>query len=233
MLDSEDITLQELDNRPGSSMEPPRLSNLNTTDPTHFLFQIEEETANSELKELTQDGGKCSESEELKSKTNMERLWMFKVVPIVRTETLLFGTNMAKSTNNGMLYTLTNGRESQRRANSIKSTVSMLTEHSTLSHKWDPEDISISSEETLSSRLEMVEEPKNGTSINNLEPSDQETTTTLGIFKTQEEPITCKSGAPTQDGGKSSSTLEETSEMLETIRFLMFQVAKILKDKTL
>jgi hypothetical protein len=49
----------------------------------------------------------------------------------------------------------------------------------------------------------MEEKPKFGISTNNLWPSELDTTTNLGTSKTLEELETCKSGAPTQDGGKS------------------------------
>jgi hypothetical protein len=48
-----------------------------------------------------------------------------------------------------------------------------------------------------------------------------------------EKPTTCKFGAPTQDGGKSSDTPEETSRTSKAERFLMFQVVKMLKAKRL
>jgi hypothetical protein len=51
----------------------------------------------------------------------------------------------------------------------------------------------------------MVEELKFGTSINNLLPSEPDTTINHGISRAQEEPTTCKSGVPTQDGSNCSS----------------------------
>jgi len=51
----------------------------------------------------------------------------------------------------------------------------------------------------------MEETPNNGTSINNLYPSDLSTTTNHGTSRVQVSPTICKSGAQTQDGGNSSS----------------------------
>jgi hypothetical protein len=96
-----------------------------------------------------------------------------------------------------------------------------------------PEEDSIFSEEEWLSRLQTVEPLNNGTSTNNLTPLDPSQTTNHGISNHQENPETCKSGAPAHNGGKSSSTLETTSKTFTTRRFLMFQEEKILKDKLL
>jgi hypothetical protein len=136
---------------------------------------------------------------------------MFQEAKMLKTKTSLSGTNMAESTSNGMLSTLTNGRVNQRRENSTKTSVFMLRDHSTLFLKWEEADTSTLLEETWSSRQEMEEELNNGTSINNPIPLNPDPITNLGIFKAKEDPLTCKFGAPTQDGGKSSNTVEETS----------------------
>jgi hypothetical protein len=128
---------------------------------------------------------------------------------------------------------LINGRENQRRDNSTKNMECMLREHSTLFHTWEEADTSTFSEETSSSRPEMVETPKNGTSINNPEPSNPDLITNHGILKIQERPEICKSGVPTQDGGRSSNTEETTLSIFRTRRFLMFSVEKMPKDKKL
>jgi hypothetical protein len=78
----------------------------------------------------------------------------------------------------------------------------------------------------------MVENPRDGTSTNNPEPLKQDGTTNLGILQTLERALTCKSGAPTLDGGRSSSTTEATSSTSTTRRLLMLLVVKMLKDKT-
>jgi hypothetical protein len=57
----------------------------------------------------------------------------------------------------------------------------------------------------------MEERLKSGISINNPRPSEPDTTTNHGILRALEEPETCKSGALTQDGSKSSNTKMDTS----------------------
>ena len=52
------------------------------------------------------------------------------------------------------------------------------------------------------------------------------------ILSVLEDLPTCKCGAPTQDGGNSSDTVVDTSQMSRTTRFLMYQATKMLKDKT-
>jgi hypothetical protein len=111
-----------------------------------------------------------------------ERFSMSQEEEILKTKPSLSTTSMAKQTNNGMLSTLTNGRVNQRKENSTKTSVSMLIEHSLSNHKWVQRDSLILLEETLSSRLEMEEEPNNGTSINNPIPLDPDPTTNLGIL---------------------------------------------------
>jgi hypothetical protein len=135
MSDSEDITVQDKDNKHGNSMESPRLSNLTITEATHSPFQIVEETANSELEEPHQDGGNSSDTKTDGLSMREERLWMSMVAEMMKTETSLFGINMVDSTSNGTSSIKINGREIQERENSTKTSVCMLIEPSTLSHK--------------------------------------------------------------------------------------------------
>jgi hypothetical protein len=101
--------------------------------------------------------------------TKEERSGMFKVDLIKRTETSLLTTSMERLTNNLMSYMLMNGRVNQPRDNSIQDSDSMLKDHSTLSQEWVSTDILISSTtKTSSSRQEMEEEVKSGTSIKRL-----------------------------------------------------------------
>jgi hypothetical protein len=81
----------------------------------------------------------------------------------------------------------------------------------------------------------MVEELKSGTSINNLLPSEQDITTNLGISRAQEETTTCKSGALIQDGGNSSSMInqEKLSETSTTKIEYLIPLHKIKRDKQL
>jgi hypothetical protein len=68
----------------------------------------------------------------------------------------------------------------------------------------------IISEEILCSRLKMEEQARNGTSINHLEPSDLDQLINLLISTTLVNPTTCNTTAPHQDGGKCSSTKDNT-----------------------
>jgi hypothetical protein len=77
----------------------------------------------------------------------------------------------------------------------------------------------------------MEEIPNNGTSINKLSPLDQDLTTNLGTLRAQEEPTTCKSGAPTQDGGKSSPMKDNTSSTSRTRKLLIFMETKMKKEE--
>jgi hypothetical protein len=79
----------------------------------------------------------------------------------------------------------------------------------------------------------MEETLKYGTSIKDPRPSNPDLTTNLGTLEVQEKPTTCKSGAPTQDGGKSSDIEDGTSKTLRTTRFLMLLEEKMLKVKRL
>jgi hypothetical protein len=72
-------------------------------------------------------------------------------------------------TSNGILSMLINGRENQRRVNSMRDSDSMLKETSTLSHNFQTTDtLILSTTGTWSSRHQMEEKPNSGTSINNL-----------------------------------------------------------------
>jgi hypothetical protein len=59
--DSEDITIQEEDNKLGNSTESRIPSSQNTPNPTPFTWQATTVTPTSESQLPTQDGGKCSE----------------------------------------------------------------------------------------------------------------------------------------------------------------------------
>jgi hypothetical protein len=85
---------------------------------------------------------------------------------MVKTKTSTFNQLMAESTNNGILSTLTNGKENPKKENLTKDLVSLSKEISTLFLNYQITDISISSPtETWSSRLKMEERLRSGTSI--------------------------------------------------------------------
>jgi hypothetical protein len=86
---------------------------------------------------------------------------------------------------------------------------------------------------TWSSRLETEEDPNSGTSINNPTQSELDTTTNLGISRAQEEPMTCKSGVPTQDGGKSSSSRTTNSSIGKLVKFLRSKHPRMKKAQLL
>ena len=88
-------------------------------------------------------------------------------------------------------------------------------------------------EETWSLRQETDSHHKNGTSINQAEPSETRRTTGLGTFKMLVDLQTCKPTTPTQAGSNSSSgTVRTASTMFRTIRFSMLLEAKIKKPLT-
>ena len=79
----------------------------------------------------------------------------------------------------------------------------------------------------------MDSRPKNGTSIKRPEPLNLcKTEAGHGTSKAQENQTACKHGTLTVDGGNFSDTEVRTSSMLRTTRFLIFKVAKMLKDRT-
>jgi hypothetical protein len=54
-----------------------------------------------------------------------------------------------------------------------------------------------------------------------------------GTLNPQENPMTCKPGTLTVDGGNCSDTKDKTSSTFKTKRYLMYLEVKILKDKKL
>jgi hypothetical protein len=75
----------------------------------------------------------------------------------------------------------------------------------------------------------MVERPKCGTSINNLLLSEPDITINLGTLRAQVRPTTCKSGALTLVGGKSSSMRTANLSTGTTTRFLMLEELRMKK----
>jgi len=75
----------------------------------------------------------------------------------------------------------------------------------------------------------MVEKLKNGTSISQPELSEIETTTNPLISITQVNPTTCKSTAPTQDGGRCSSMTMDTLLISEAIKLFPSRIERMLK----
>jgi len=117
----------------GTSTKFPRP--LRTTTGSHTLSISNPTVALtiSDVLLLTQDGGNYSDTKELLLLTREERYSKYKVASIQRTETLESINRTIRSINNGILFTLMNGKESQPRDNSIKDSVFMLKEISMLS----------------------------------------------------------------------------------------------------
>jgi hypothetical protein len=76
----------------------------------------------------------------------------------------------------------------------------------------------ITPQEIFSSRLKMVEQAKNGTSIKLQEPSEVDQPTSLSKSNPQATPTNSNTTAPTQNGGNSSSTEVDISPMSRTRR---------------
>jgi len=76
----------------------------------------------------------------------------------------------------------------------------------------------------------MVEALRNGISINNLLPSEPDTTINHGTSKTLGEQDTCRFGARTQDGSKSSNmkvTNSSTGKMAWLLTYLNQRMKKV------
>lgn len=102
-----------------------------------------------------------------------------------------------------------------------------MKETSTLSPNCHPTDISKSLiTETLLSRHQIVVKLKSGTSTKTQRPSRPESTTNHGTSEAQEDPMTCKSGAPTQAGGKYSDMRMNTSSISKTLSVSMYMVER-------
>jgi hypothetical protein len=97
-----------------------------------------------------QDGGNSGDMKELTLSTRKERLSMFQVEEMMRTETSSHGRSIADLTNNGTLSMPMNIQLNQPRENSTKTSVSMFKEISSLFLNFQTTDILIlSTTETL------------------------------------------------------------------------------------
>jgi hypothetical protein len=134
-----------------------------------------------------------------------------------------------KNTNLGISSMSKTGRVNQQLENGIETTVLLLTKISTLFQLSEEVDTLTILEETLLSRLKMVEPPRNGISINLQEPSDPDQLTSLSTSTTPVNPTTCNTTAPHQDGGKCSSTRTDTSPTTRMVRRSPFPEAKMKK----
>jgi len=88
---------------------------------------------------------------------------------MLKTETSRSMLNTVESTNSGTSSMLMNGRENQLRVNSMRNSVSLLKEISTLFLNYQKTDtLILSTTETWLLRHQMEERLKSGISINNL-----------------------------------------------------------------
>jgi hypothetical protein len=102
-------------------------------------------------------------------------LLKYQVDLIMKTKTLLSVTKITRFNKDGKLSMLMSIQLNQLKENSIRNSVSMLREISTLYLQWIHTDILIlSTTETWSSKLQMEERLKSGTSIRNHWPSRQD-----------------------------------------------------------
>jgi hypothetical protein len=101
----------------GSLMEFQRPSRTTTGNLTHLISNQMEDLQTSDVLQLTQDGGNSSDTKIPLSPMKKERFWKFKEILMQKTETSLLETKELQSTNNGTLFMLMNGKESQRKDN--------------------------------------------------------------------------------------------------------------------
>jgi len=98
-------------------MKSPRPSRITTGNLTHLTSKATEDLQTSDVLPLTQDGGNSSNTKIPLSPMKKERFWKFKEILMQKTETSLLETKELQSTNNGTLFMLMNGKESQRKDN--------------------------------------------------------------------------------------------------------------------
>ena len=122
-------------NNNGTLMKSPRPSRTTTGSLTHLTSKATEDLQISDVLQLTQDGGNSSNTKMPLSPMRKERLWKFKEMLMLKTETLLSTIKELQSTNNGTLFMQMNGKENQQRVNSIQSSVYLLKDHSILFHR--------------------------------------------------------------------------------------------------
>jgi hypothetical protein len=156
--------------------------------------------------------------------------WIFQELLMLKTEISTCTNSMERNTNNGTLSIPRTGRVNQPLVNGTETGASLLTKTSILFLLWDKEDTLITSpEEILLSRLKMVDQLKNGTSINLLELSEVDQSTNLLKSTTLENPITCNTTQLHQDGGRCGSIRVDISPISITVRYLLLVVREMSK----
>lgn len=180
----------------------------------------------------TQDGGNCSSTMvAISTMRRTESVWMSQEQRTMRTRISKCGRSIKDWTSNGISSMSKTCLKRPRKERWILTSASRLILHSTLCPRWPKEGTLTCLEETWSSRDQMEEKLRFGTSTKNPRPWRTSPTTNPLISKAQERKTTCKSGAPTADGGNSSNLMESTSRTSRTTSASMLQEEKMLKDK--
>jgi hypothetical protein len=101
----------------GTSMVSLRQSRITNGSLTHLTSNQMEDQQISDVLLQTQDGGNSLDTKIPLSSMRKERSFKFKETSMLKTETLKSPTKELQSTSNGILFTLMNGKESQRKEN--------------------------------------------------------------------------------------------------------------------
>jgi len=134
---------------------------------------------------------------------------------IPKEETSLPTPSMVKSTSNGRLSMLMNGKVNQEKENSMKSTDSTLKDHSMLFLQLMNKNMSIPmTVNHFALRLEMEEKDKSGGSTKNRTQSRVKKTINLGKLLAMVTRIKWKEEEQTHSGTNSSSMMEHTLRIL-------------------
>jgi hypothetical protein len=125
----------------GTLMKSPRLSRVNNGSHIPLIFKETEDQQMLDVQLQTADGGNSSRRKEPSSEiSRMLRYLMSKVELMESKRISKFIQLMEESTNSGILSTLMNGRVSQLRENSMRSSAFTLKETSTLSPLYQAND---------------------------------------------------------------------------------------------
>jgi len=127
-----------------TSMKRPRPSDHNNGRTTLLQSNpMEDQTTLDAYQPSPQDGGNSSDMTDLLSEMKETRSSKSKEKLTVRTRMSKSTLRMVEHTNNGTSSMLMSIQRSQRRVNSMKTSVSMSKEISILSHRWHQTDILI------------------------------------------------------------------------------------------
>lgn len=118
---------------------------------------------------------------------------------------------MVVLTSNGTSSMLRTIKKNQQKENSARIMACMLRGISTSSQNYQAIDKLTSLEEDWLSKCQMEEDHNSSTSIKDQEPSNADSTTGHSTSIALEEATLCNSGAPTQDGGRSSNMMVPSS----------------------